>query len=163
MTPEQYIKSKLDGRFFYISEAGRTVFKPVAHDYIPDYKASWSASELEEGQVHCSTVKFTPEQDDLIVSMRGSGSRWADIAKACRRDATLTRSRYHVLCAERGITPAPRTCARATKFSDQVKSQVYAMRLNGMPYEVIAEQMGMTKWQCVDMIAKLRKLMKAAA
>jgi hypothetical protein len=160
---EAIIRRSLDGHFFslFVSPGIDAVAvvkcRKVAPDYIPDHRPPYSLTEDAPMAVHHNAVLFTPEQDQTIIDMRNAGRRWADIARTLRRCIHKTRERYGVLCRERGFEPIRRILTKPTVFTEQVKQRCYKMRETGMGYEEIGTQMGLTKWQVADAVARVRK------
>lgn len=160
---EQTIKTALDGKFYSLSESGRINCRAVPVDYIHDHRPHGGIL-IEEDAPHHNAVPFTPEQDDIIIEMRANAQRWASIARTIRRCIHRTRERYAVVCAERGIEQAARMPSRPSKFTEQTKAQIFHMReVLKMPYEAIAHQMGLTKWQVADAVNRVRKQKRRAA
>lgn len=165
MNAEQVIKNALDGWLFRITTTSGPEARPIVRaikvprDYIPSHKADWDYAVEPSSQPHHNAVAFTPEQDDIIITMREQKHRWQEIAKTIHRCMNRTRDRYKELCMERGVDPVKRIDRGLPpqRLSDAVKAQIWHMREAGLSYDKIAAQMGLTRWTVSDCIGKMRK------
>ena len=167
---EAKIKKILDGWFFRMTttrgpEAVAIVRAiEVEKDYIPEHRPEWDYLH-DDSKPHHNAAVFSPEEDDIILTMRANQHRWADIGKTLKRCIHSIRDRYKQVCLERGITPLERI-AKAGKpqmFSLSEKMRMLAMRDRGMSYDKIAAKFQCSRWTVADAISKLRRKMRAAA
>jgi hypothetical protein len=167
---EAKIRETLDGWFFRMTTTRGPEATPmvraieVEKDYIPEHRPEWDYL-MDDSKPHHNAAVFSPEEDDIILTMRASGSRWADVGKSLGRCIHAIRDRYKVLCLERGIEPIERIAPTGppSKFSDSDKMRMLSMRDRGMSYDKIAAKFGCSRWSVADTISKFRRKMRAAA
>jgi hypothetical protein len=149
MDMEALIKSKLDGWFFRMTTTRGPEAMPmvraieVPKDYTPEHRPEWDYL-MDDSKPHHNAAVFTVEEDDIILTKRTSGARWAEISKELGRCIHSVRDRYKALCLERGIEPIVRIeCVRrAPKFTDAEAMAMIELRDRGLAYGKIGKKFG---------------------
>lgn len=159
MTNEQYIKSKLDGKFWAIqfSHGGegppRVKEYAVPLDYIPTFKAF---EETEEAQTHQKKrvlirKEWNDADDAALLNLRQDGARWEYVATALERCSKNCRARYAYLTAKHGITPVKCRRGVLANMPVETKAQIVALRdKEGLTWDEINARLGLTGYGARD-------------
>jgi hypothetical protein len=152
MNVEQFIKSRLDGKFFRLDAMGHTTVKAVPLDHIPDHKPVmlYDIVPCDPNYVHHNVRPWTLEEDDTLVEMRGRGERWESIAKRLKRALSSLRMRYQAVCAARGIEMVKIAPGKPHKLTPEIKAEIVRMRDLGMTYTEINKQLGLGGYTARD-------------
>ncbi|HLO78176.1 MAG TPA: hypothetical protein VK196_17105 [Magnetospirillum sp.] len=106
MSPEDWIKSRLDGHFYSRCWDGHVRDLAVPRDYTPTHEPPSAKTNVAKIRAAMANRRpWTPDEDASIVSMRADGFGYVEIAKALRRGDKGVIARYKKLCTEAGIVP----------------------------------------------------------
>jgi hypothetical protein len=151
MNAEQIIKAALDGKFFRLDVVtGAVTVKKVPLDHIPDHRPANMSDIVPDRIAPAHHKPWTPEEDDLIVRLRGEGQRWETIARTVRRALSTIRLRYEAVCRERGIPMAAARAQPAVRLSDHAKAEIIRLRALGMGFPEINEVLGLKGFTARD-------------
>lgn len=165
MNAEQYIKSRLDGRFFRLDLAtGKVIETEVAHDHIPDHKPQmiYDIVPTDPAHMHHNCKPFSAEEDEYIIEMRGKGDRWENIARRMKRSIANVRMHYGDLCMERGIEPQ-KAVSKAYRLPEEAKREIIRMRALGMAFPEINKALGLNEYSARDFYRRYLEKMRSAA
>ncbi len=104
---EQIIKQSLDGKFFAITDDGKTVKRLVDADYMPDHHRRYAEACRTTGAMNASYKPWSPELDAKLIAARSSGLSWVAVGSAIGRSPIRCTERYKELCRTLGLMPAP--------------------------------------------------------
>lgn len=155
MNAEQIIKDALDGSFFRYDPVTQKIKRTrVPKNYIPNHKPSFTMTEKKPSH---NAKNWTIEEDMLLLEMRAKGMRWRQIGTALKVSFNSAANRYYELCIKRGIQPI-RSFYRV--YDDGAEEKVVELRRRGMMLKEVAEALGMTKNQVVNLWERYRDRMK---
>lgn len=152
MNVEQYIKSKLDGRFFRLDLAtGKVSEEGVPKDHIPEHKPRLinDIVPTDPNYVRYNTRPFSAEDDDRLLEMRNAGERWEIITRRMKRAQSTLRARYLELCFDRGIQPYDSN-ASPKRLTAEVKAEIVRLRDMGMLFSEINRTLGLGEYTARD-------------
>lgn len=154
MNAEEYIKSKLDGNFWYIDqETHKVVCRTVSKKFIPQIKTPYTYTPPPPGSCFRSK-EWTADEDERLLELRRNGSGWRDVQHVMRRGLSKIRARYTMLCAQRGEVIVKTQQVRAyTTWPEELKDRVIAMRYGNMSIAGIASKTSMSTFMIRDFLA----------
>jgi len=100
---------------------------PGSDELPPSQKREWDVSEtpLAEESPAKKQSKWTPEEDNLTIELRGQGMKWDDIAKRLPgRSSILCRLRYQNYLEKRTFWNEEKKNRLATLYARCVKRQI---------------------------------------
>jgi hypothetical protein len=162
MNAEQIIKKHLDGKFFRTDAMGKTTVKEVPLDYIPDHKPImlYDCVPTDPNYIHHNTRPWLPQDDDMIVELRGAGARWDAIARRLKRELSSVRMRYQAVCAERGIEMVKSAPGKPSYLTPEIKADIVRLRDQGMSFVEITRVLNLNEYAARDYYHRHKSKMK---
>ncbi len=140
MNAEEYIKSKLDGNFWYIDqETHKVLHRSVPKDYEPVFKPAY-VYVPNNMAAHIKRRDWTADEDERLMAYRAARTPWHEIQKYMRRGITQLRARYEEICAERGYNILKGQPRAYTEWPEELKEQIRRLRFNNLSLKAIARK-----------------------